>query len=177
MTGISQGRRSERRRRSGTPGTVCPSGPTICGPASSWPSPGAGSAPGGASAPGPRWWTTWSPTGGTGPGSSTGPISRACASAVTIEKQRRNRRKNGGERLGDKCGTGGRLGRTPAGLSCLPAPAASLWLARTRPRPGKVLRPSVQDRAAPSVWDFLPTEKQGLRRGKEAVRCRDPGKN
>ena len=95
MTGISPSQRPERRRQSGTAGTVCPSGPMICGLPSSWPSPGAGSVPSVVSVPGPQWWTMWSPTGETGPGSSTGPISRACASIITTRRPPGSWRKSG----------------------------------------------------------------------------------
>lgn len=95
MTGISPGRRPEKRRRSGTAGTACPSGPTIYGLPSSCGSHGAGSVPSVASAPGPRWWTMWSPTGGPGPGLSTGPISRACASIIMTRRPPGSWRKSG----------------------------------------------------------------------------------
>ena len=148
MTGISPGRRPEKRRRSGTPGTACPSGPTIYGLPSSCGSHGAGSVPSVASAPGPRWWTMWSPTVGTGPGSSTGPISRACVSAAMIVKRRWNRRKNGGKRQGVKDHTGGRLGRVCVWARCVPVrPRQACGL--PAPPPGLE---KFQDQVCKTVW-------------------------
>ena len=149
MTGISQGRRPERHRQSGTPGTVCPSGPTICGPASSCGSPGAGSVPSVASEPGPRWWTMWSPTGGTGPGSSTGPIYRACASIITTRRPPGSWRKSGetadeteGQILREATSAPerervclpGRAQGQALGLPTLPPPEESFWGRCARPR-------------------------------------------
>lgn len=133
VTSTSPNRQPAEPQQSTMPGTAYPSGSMICGPHSSCGSPGARSAPGRASAPGPRWWIMWSPTGETGPGSSTGPISRACASVAMTEKQHRNRRKNGGKQLGAECEIGAMLGRTPALPSRSPAPAASPWLAGLPP--------------------------------------------
>ena len=64
-------------------------------------------------APGPRWWTTSSPTGAAGPGSSTRPTTRACASAITTRKRPGNRPRNGGKRGAD---LGVRREKTPGRL-------------------------------------------------------------
>lgn len=82
-------------QRRGTAGTACLSGPTSCGPASCWPSPGAGSAPSVADAPGPPWWTTLRPTGGTGSGLPTRPICNPCASPAMTARPPESRRKHG----------------------------------------------------------------------------------
>ena len=149
MTGISPSQRPEKRRRSGTAGTVCPSGLTICGLPSSCGNHGAGSVPSVASAPGPRWWTTWSPTGGTGPDSLTGPISRACASIITTRKPPGSRRKSGetaaeteGQILREatsapergRVGPPGRARGQALGLPTLPPPKEDFGGRSARPR-------------------------------------------
>ena len=126
-------RRPERRRRSGTAGTACLSGPATCVPLNSCGSPGAGSASSVASVPGPPWWISWIHTRETGPSLSTGTISRACASVATTEKQRWNKRKNGGKMQAIEAVSEGGLGARPRARHARPRPPQAFGLPKTRP--------------------------------------------
>ncbi len=74
-------------------GTTCRSGRMTSGPLSSCGSPSAGSAPGGATAPGRQWWTMYSLSVGTGPCLLTRTTTRACANTITTKRQLGSRRK------------------------------------------------------------------------------------
>ena len=162
MTSTSQSRRPVGPRRSTTPGTACPSGPTTCGLPNSWSSPGAGSVPSVVSVPGPRWWTMWSPTGETGPGSSPGPISRACVSIITTRRPPGSWRKSGetaaetdGQILREATSAPGR------GRVCLPGRAQGQAFGLEGGRVKKVLGLFLQDRAAPQMRENLPHQGFG----------------
>lgn len=132
-------------RRNITAGTACLSGRTTCARRSSCGSRSAASAPRSirpetpGTAPGQRWWTTSSPTGGAGRCSSTRPTTRACANDAMTRKRHGSRQKNDGNETEFEASVGLEATSAPgcAGGHRGACAGESLWLSRPTPTPRK----------------------------------------